>query len=68
LYFSNNFDKNNKHSKNKKINMLNDDKKLIKQFESLTEAHKYLNLKHQGCISSQIKKKSKAYGYYWEFV
>ena len=61
-------DKNNKHSKNKKINMLDNNKKIIKQFESLTEAHKYFNLKHQGCISSQTKKQRKAYGYYWEFV
>ena len=30
-----------------------------------TEAFKYLNLKHSGCIKTQMDKGRKAYGYYW---
>jgi hypothetical protein len=36
--------KNNQHSKNISINMLDDNKNIIKSFSSYTEAFKYLNL------------------------
>ena len=57
--------KNNQHSKNISINMLDDNKNIIKSFSSYTEAFKYLKLKHSGCIKKQIDKGKKAYGYYW---
>jgi hypothetical protein len=57
--------KNNQHSKNISINMLDDNKNIIKTFSSYTEANKYLNLKNTGCIKIQMDKGKKAYGYYW---
>jgi len=57
--------KNNQHSKNISINMLDDNKNIIKTFSSYTEAFKYLKLKHTGCIKTQMDKGRKAYGYYW---
>jgi hypothetical protein len=57
--------KNNQHSKNISVNMLDDDKNIIKTFSSYTEACKYLKLKHSGCIKTQMDKCRKAYGYYW---
>lgn len=60
-----NVKQNNRHSKNISVNMLDDNKNIIKTFSSYTEAHKYFGLKHAGCISSQTKKGKKAYGYYW---
>jgi hypothetical protein len=57
--------KNNQHSKNISINMLDDDKNIIKSFSSYTEAFKYLKLKHSGCIKTQMDKGRKAYGYFW---
>lgn len=59
-------DKNNKHSKNTSISMLDEKKKIIKTFVSHTEAYKYLNKKYTGNIQKQIKKNKKAYGYYWK--
>ena len=57
--------KNNQHSKNISINMLDENKNIIKTFTSYTEAFKYLKLKHSGCIKTQMDKGRKAYGYYW---
>lgn len=57
--------KNNQHSKNISINMLDDDKNIIKSFSSYTKAFKYLKLKHSGCIKTQMDKGKKAYGYFW---
>jgi len=57
--------KNNNHSKNISINMLDDNKNIIKTFSSYTDAFKYLKLKHTGCIKTQMDKGRKAYGYYW---
>lgn len=57
--------KNNQHSKNISINMLDDNKNIIKSFSSYTEAFKYLNLKYSGCIKKQMDKGRKSYGYFW---
>jgi hypothetical protein len=57
--------KNNQHSKNISINMLDNHKNIIKTFESYTSAYNYLNKKNTGCIPKQIKRNETAYGYYW---
>lgn len=57
--------KNNQHSKNISINMLDDNKKIIKIFNSYTDAYKYFNKNYTGFINNQIDKDKKAYGYYW---
>lgn len=41
-----NIKKNNQHSKNIKINMLDDNKNIVKTFSSYTEAHIYINNKN----------------------
>ena len=60
-----NVKKNNQHSKNIAINMLDDNKNIIKKFSSYTDAYKFLKLEHSGGIQKQMKKEKKAYGYYW---
>ena len=60
-----NVKKNNQHSKNISINMLDDNKNIIKIFSSYTEAYKYLKIEYSGGIQKQMKKGRKAYGYYW---
>jgi hypothetical protein len=57
--------KNNRHSKCIKINMLDDNKNIIKAFPSYTKAYHFLKLKNSGCIKTQMDKERKAYGYYW---
>jgi len=57
--------KNNQHSKNISINMLDDNKNIIKTFDSYTLAYKYLNKKNTSCIQKQTPNNKKAHGYYW---
>lgn len=57
--------KNNQHSKNIVVNMLDDNKNIIKTFLSYTDAYKYLKIEYSGSIQKQMKKGRKAYGYYW---
>jgi hypothetical protein len=68
-YFKNlewvNVEKNNQHSKNISINMLDDNKNIIKTFNSYTDAFKYINKPYCGGINISIKKNIKRYGYYW---
>jgi hypothetical protein len=58
--------KNNQHSKNIKVQMLNDKKNIIKMFNSFQEAYTFLNKKYTNNIQQQIKRDNKAYGYYWK--
>lgn len=60
--------KNNQHSKNKKIAMLNDSNKVINTFDSITHAYDFLNKKYSGNIQKQIKNNKKAYGYFWKII
>lgn len=57
--------KNNQHSKNKSINMLDNNKNIIQTFASFTDAYKYLGKEYSNTIHQQIKKGRKSYGYYW---
>lgn len=63
-----NIEKNNQHSKNISINMLDDNKNIIKTFSSYTNAYKYLKLEYSGGIQKQMKKGRKSYGYYWSLT
>lgn len=58
-------EKNNQHSKNISINMLDDNKSIIKTFNSYTDAFKYIGKQYCGDISKAIKSQRKRYGYYW---
>jgi hypothetical protein len=60
--------KNNQHSKNKKISMLNDSNKVINTFDSITHAYNFLNKKYSGNIQKQIKNNKKVYGYFWKII
>ena len=57
--------KNNQHSKNIVVNMLDNNKNIIKTFLSYTDAYKYLKIEYSGSIQKQMKKGRKASGYYW---
>jgi len=59
---------NNKYSKNKKINMYDKDMKLLRQFNSITNAYNFLDKKHTNNIQCQMKKKRMAYGFYWKLI
>jgi hypothetical protein len=59
-------EKNNQHSKNKCISMLDDNKNVLKIFDSIKEACKFLNKNNNGNIMNQLNKNKKAYGYYWK--
>ena len=61
-------EKNNQHSKNIKICMIDDDNNIIKYFDSFTDAYKYFNKTYTRNIQHQLKRKAKAYGYYWKII
>ena len=48
--------------------MLDDNNNIIKNFNSYTDAYKDLNKKNTNNIQQQIKRNSKAYGYYWKIL
>ena len=52
-------EKNNQHSKNISINMLDDNKNTIKTFNSYTNAFKHINKPYCGGINISIKKNKK---------
>lgn len=61
--------KNNQHSKNIRINMLDENKNIIKTFSSYTECYKYFGKNPTNSnIQYQMRKNRKAYGYYWSIA
>ncbi len=52
----------------KKINQLDENKKIIKTWESGTDAANFLGLKSSSSISQAIDKKYKAAEFYWEYA